>query len=133
MPDERPLEIHFASPFSVGLGSASRLFKESFQKTFHECDAALLIRALLIVMDRKWDRANRNSDGPGAEKWAWSTRLHRPAIVREIMHVWCELAGCDAEDDVFPFHESYVIRMWVEVRKFGSDKKERLISAAKSK
>ena len=60
-----------------------------------------------------------------------SSRLHRPALVAEIVAEWNALTGYDPDDDLFPYHESYVIRKWVLFRKKDDAQKVAFINAVK--
>lgn len=97
-----------------------------------EADPVALVKALLLVMDRRWDRNSKHNDGPGSEKWTLSTRKFRPQLVQEIEEEWCKLNGVSLDEDLFPYHESYVIRLWVALRKKGTHEKEQWIAAAKN-
>lgn len=123
-----------------GMGSASQscdgLPSESKRQTvaplmgsyFEEADPINLCKAICIVYDR-WIRQGKK---PGSDRIANSTRKHRPALVAEIEAEWCVLAGVEFDDDIFPYHESYVIRKWIDFRKQNDCVKTAWIAASKA-
>lgn len=79
-----------------------------------DADPELLMRSIVNIY-RRWLGDGRK---PGSDALITSTRKHRPALVREIEEEWSRLAGCQYEDDQFPFDESYVVRKWTAFRKY---------------
>jgi len=51
---------------------------------------------------------------PGAEHWMQDTREYRPLLVRDVIAAWREAAPGAT---VFPWHEDFVLRLWVKTRK----------------
>jgi hypothetical protein len=94
---------------------------------YDEADPINLCRAICIVYDR-WIQAGKK---PGSDNVLNCTRTHRPELVAEIAAEWERLAGVDPCDDLFPYHESYVIRKWVDFRKMPDPRKQAWIMAAK--
>ena len=80
---------------------------------YGEADPINLARAIVRVQVR-WDQQKNK---PGREELVVSSRKWRPILVREIEEEWCRIADVDIDDDLFPYHESYVVRKWVEFRK----------------
>lgn len=115
------------SRFLSCAGSASESQSLMLGDLCNEADPINLLRAICIVYDR-WIRSNKK---PGSDNMVHSSRLHRPALVAEIVAEWNALTGCDPDDDLFPYHESYVIRKWVLFRKKNDAQKVAFINAAK--
>lgn len=86
---------------------------------YREADPINLQRAICVVYDR-WMKAGKK---PGSDRIANSTRRHRPSLVAEIEEAWCQFVECDPEDDIFPYHESYVVRKWIDFRKMSESVK----------
>jgi hypothetical protein len=91
---------------------------------FREADPINLCQAICLVYER-WILAGKK---PGSDRVVNSTRIHRPALIAEIVEEWCRLADCDPCDDLFPYHESYVIRKWVDFRKMNDHVKSAWIA-----
>jgi hypothetical protein len=94
---------------------------------YREADPINLCRAICVVYDR-WIREGYK---PGSDNRLHCTRTHRPKLIAEITAAWEELAGVDPEDDLFPYHESYVIRKWIDFRKMPNPRKAAWVAAAK--
>jgi hypothetical protein len=94
---------------------------------YNEADPIYLCRAICIVHER-WIKAGKH---PGSDNLLNSTRTRRPALVAEITEEWERLADVDPCEDLFPYHESYVIRKWVDFRKMPNPRKRAWIAAAK--
>lgn len=94
---------------------------------YDEADPINLCRAICIVYDR-WQRAGRK---PASDNTVHATRTSRPALVKEVEEEWTRISGCDVRDDLFPYHESYVVRKWVQFRKQNDAVKAAWIAAAK--
>lgn len=99
----------------------------SMGERFQEADPIYLCKAICIVFDRR----QLAGEKPSGDKKLHSTRKHRPALVAEIESVWYELTECDPEDDIFPYHESYVILKWMAFRKSNDCIKAAWIAASK--
>jgi len=80
---------------------------------YEEADPVYLCRAICLVYSR-WVASGKK---PGSDNIINSTRLARPALVAEIIEEWSRIVGLDPVDDMFPYHESYVIKKWVDFRK----------------
>lgn len=94
---------------------------------YSEADPVQLCRAICLVYDR-WIAEGKK---PGSDNLVNSTRSHRPALVAEIQAEWERISDIDRDDDLFPYHESYVIRKWVQFRKQNDAVKVAMIAAAK--
>ena len=94
---------------------------------YREADPVMLCRALCIVYDRR----QRAGEQPGSDNMVHSTRRNRPLLVSEITAEWERIAGIEAKEDLFPYHESYVIRKWVQFRKQPDGVKASMIAEAK--
>lgn len=94
---------------------------------YSEADPVNLCRAIVLVYDR-WIEAGKK---PGSDRILNSTRRHRPELVAEIEAEWCRIADHNIGDDLFPYHESYVIRKWTDFRKMPDQVKVAWIAAAK--
>ena len=94
---------------------------------FREADPINLCRAVCLVYD-KWIAAGKK---PGSDRVVNSTRMHRPALIAEIVEEWCRITDSDPCDDLFPYHESYVIRKWVDFRKMNDHAKSAWIAQSK--
>lgn len=92
-----------------------------------EADPVALARAICIVYDRR-DQQNRK---PNSDTILHSTRRHRPELVAEVVAEWERIVGADSDDDAFPYHESYVVRKWIQFRKQNDAVKAAMIAAAK--
>jgi hypothetical protein len=95
---------------------------------YREADPILLCKAICLVYAR-WIEQGRK---PGSDRVVNSTRRYRPQLVSEIEAEWCQLADVDPLDDLFPYHESYVIRKWIDFRKASDPTKTAWIAASKS-
>jgi len=95
---------------------------------YQEADPVFLCCAIVLVYDR-WIEAGKK---PGSDNLVNCTRTHRKYLVEEITAQWESLAGVDPCDDLFPYHESYVVRKWIDFRKMPDSRKASFISAAKS-
>ena len=94
---------------------------------FREADPINLCKAICLVYDR-WVKGGKK---PGSDRIANSTRRHRPELVAEIESEWARLADVGVDDDLFPYHESYVIRKWIDFRKCNDAVKSAWIAASK--
>lgn len=94
---------------------------------YTEADPVQLCRAICLVYDR-WISQGKK---PGSDNLVNSTRSHRPALVAEIIAEWERISDVDHDDDLFPYHESYVIRKWVQFRKQNDSVKVAMIAASK--
>jgi hypothetical protein len=78
-----------------------------------------LILAVVTLYDR-WkgerDRKEREEcDGPGAGKWESHTRKYRPQLCEYIAKEWSNIVKREVSD--FPFHDDFVVLVWVDYRK----------------
>lgn len=94
---------------------------------FDEADPIHLCKAICLVFERRMLAGEK----PSGDKKIHSTRKHRPALVAEIEAVWHDLTGVDAEEDLFPYHESYVVQKWLAFRKLNDCIKAAWIAASK--
>lgn len=124
---EKQSEIHSASTSCGGLDGELSISTDMMGDYFREADPILLARAICLVYDR-WIKSNRK---PGSDNKLHCTRTHRPALVAEITSEWEVLSGESHDDDLFPYHESYVIRKWIDFRKMSDPKKQAWIAASK--
>jgi hypothetical protein len=92
------------------------VIKETF---VDDASPDVLMRAIVTVF-RRWLEQGKK---PGSDLLMTSTRQHRPALVREIEEEWNSICGSRYEDDLFPFHESYVVRKWITFRKLNDSEK----------
>jgi|WetSurMetagenome_2_1015567.scaffolds.fasta_scaffold38137_2 hypothetical protein len=83
----------------------------------NKADPDILLNAVAVVQ-AKFEAENRK---PGAEKWQADTRKYRPLLVAEIVAEWERISGCD---EVFPWHEDYVLDVWVSFRKMKDQQKQ---------
>lgn len=86
------------------------LFKRPEFVKANKAEPDLLLHAVAIQMAR-YEQERKQ---PGAEKWQSDTRRYRPTLVSDIMDEWARLAGTD---EVFPWHDDYVLEVWVSFRK----------------
>jgi len=69
---------------------------------------------VVAVMDIH-DDFQRDGQKPGSEHWTTDTRYYRPTMCDAVCQRWCELTGRDTAD--FPFHQDFVVQVWVMFRK----------------
>lgn len=81
-----------------------------FSSALAKADPKLLWRSVAVVMARYYT----NKLQPGAEKWQSDTRAWRPKLVAEIAAEWSRHARTDV---MFPWHDDYVMDVWVKFRK----------------
>ena len=128
MQDDEQSETGSACPSSGGLPKESSVVTiPNMGERFQEADPIYLCKAICIVFDRR----QLAGEKPSGDKKLHSTRKHRPALVAEIEAVWYEMTECDPEDDIFPYHESYVILKWMAFRKSNDCIKAAWIAASK--
>lgn len=101
------------SLFDVVLEAA---LKTRFTK-LDKANPELLLESVAIVNARM--EANRQF--PGAERWQGDSRKYRPRLIAWICEEWERLAKCD---EVFPWHDDYVIEVFVSFRKLPKEKKD---------
>jgi len=123
-------ETGSASPSSAGLPKESKrqIVAPLMGHYFDEADPINLCKSICIVFERKMLAGEK----PNNDKKLHSTRKHRPALVAEIEDVWHGLTGVDPEEDLFPYHESYVIQKWLSFRKLNDCIKAAWIAASKA-
>lgn len=108
-------------------GSASESTSSPLMGDYYrEADPINLCRAICVVYDR-WIKSGKK---PGSDSQLHCTRSHRPALVAEITAEWERIAEADPHDDLFPYHESYVIRKWIAFRKMTDYQKSDWIAAS---
>lgn len=87
-----------------------------------------MLRAICLVYGR-WIDENRK---PGSDMILQSTRIHRPALVAEVQAEWERIVESDHDADSFPYHESYVIKKWIQFRKMNDGMKAGYIAEARA-
>lgn len=93
-----------------------------------DANPEFLCRAICVVYGR-W--AEHKLRDPGSDNIVNATRTSRPALVAEIEKEWQRIAKSDPAGDWFPYHESYVIRKWIQFRKNTDPFKAALINTAR--
>jgi len=61
---------------------------------------------------------------PGADYWQSDTRWKRRELCDDVRQAWMEVLGSD--DEVFPWHDDFVISEWVRSRKMNTPDKVEL-------
>lgn len=59
-------------------------------------------------------RYQENDLEPGAEHWQADTRYMRPRLVEDIRQEWLRIVG---RAELFPWHDDFVVHVWVSSRK----------------
>lgn len=80
------------------------------REKFNLADPDNLYKAVWAVLAR-YQEANLK---PGAEHWQADTRYARPALVADIRAEWLTIIGAD---ELFPWHDDFVVYAWVSLRK----------------
>jgi hypothetical protein len=124
----KQLEMLSASTSCDGSDGGSRVQSVLMGDFYREADPVNLCRAICVVYDR-WIASGKK---PGSDTLLNCTRTHRPALVAEISAEWERITGCDPDDDLFPYHESYVLRKWGMFRRLSPQTKRDWIQSAKS-
>lgn len=107
----------FASPSCDG--SPAEFNDSKLSAMVDEMNPYILVRAIVAVYFQRVDQELK----PGSDNKLHSTRLHRPKLIAEITSAWELCADLDPDEDLFPYHESYVIRKWIEFRKLPDARK----------
>ena len=95
----------------------SSLIREpDFRSALDKADPELLWRSVAGVMASYYTHHLQ----PGAEKWQSDTRIWRPKLIGDITAEWSHHTGTDV---VFPWHDDYVLEVWVKFRKLTKDLK----------
>jgi hypothetical protein len=72
------------------------------------------VTPLFIAMFHTLAWYQRNGMEPGAERLVADTRHCRPRLIEDIRAVWMKVID---GDDVFPWHDDYIVYAWAKLRR----------------